>query len=87
MNSDNVYELIRAFLAIWPNAEYGPAHIALSDQNLSDDNIRFCHKAIHRCQESGVGDAQELHATDLFLRVLLCVPEDVREVPEDDEGE
>jgi len=33
---------IDAFLEKWPDAEYGPAHIVLSDANLEDHHIDWC---------------------------------------------
>ena len=30
------------FLLAYPNAEWGPAHIVLSDRNLSDGHIQWC---------------------------------------------
>jgi len=38
----SVTESIEAFLDLWPHAEFGPAHIVLSDENLGDGHIRWC---------------------------------------------
>jgi len=33
---------IHDFLQAWPDAEFGPAHIVLSDHNLEDEHVRWC---------------------------------------------
>jgi hypothetical protein len=40
---DEIYNGIEQFLRDWPDAEYGPAHIVLSDCNIGPDwHIRWC---------------------------------------------
>jgi hypothetical protein len=38
----HVIAMIVSFLRKWPDAEFGPAHIVLSDHNLGDEHIRWC---------------------------------------------
>ena len=33
---------VDAFLREWPDAEYGPAHVVLSDMNCEEHHIRWC---------------------------------------------
>lgn len=40
--TDSVDALITRFLIKYPNSEWGPAHIVLSDGNLFDGNIQWC---------------------------------------------
>ena len=37
-----IIDNINKFLLAYPNAEWGPAHIVLSDRNLSDGHIQWC---------------------------------------------
>jgi hypothetical protein len=37
-----ITEMIDGFTDIWPDAEFGPAHIVLSDFNLADGHILWC---------------------------------------------
>ena len=39
---DDNYERIEAFLGEYPGAEYGPAHIVLSDFNCESNQIAWC---------------------------------------------
>lgn len=39
---ENVKQLMRAFLAIWPEAENGPGHIVLGDDNMGNGHIQWC---------------------------------------------
>jgi hypothetical protein len=73
---------IEAFLKEWPDAEYGPAHVVLSDKNLEDHWIDGCIAALesrdpHYFDPPWPSDA-ECAATVDFLRSLLDVPEDAR---------
>lgn len=86
---------INRFLVKWPSAEYGPAHIILSDYNLEDHNFEFVFKEIDEAKatlEAGLRSeyvysvtAYELNATERFLRELQAIPEDERCVWCDDE--
>jgi hypothetical protein len=40
--SQATFDRIEAFLAEWPSAEWGPAHIVLSDDNVDDGNLTSC---------------------------------------------
>ena len=39
---DEIYDGIERFTAEWPDSEFGPAHIVLSDFNVSEGHIRWC---------------------------------------------
>ena len=99
-------EKIEAFLEIWPNAEFGPAHIVLSDYNLRNVDIIWSINLIHAALAKSMDGLDlderdlellqalnwysdctkdELKATQSFLNELLQIPEDIREVYEDDE--
>ena len=86
--SQETYDKIEAFCEKWDSAEFGPAHILLSDCNVYDDDIQFCLKNArdaliptdyyldspwYEDHEPG-----ETEATIAFLEELLEVPEDVR---------
>lgn len=94
-------EQIDAFLEEWPDAEFGPAHIVLSDHNLADCHIRWCQE-LARSALSFVSspedrqllddvdwyrrqDRDEMAATIVFLNQLLTIPEAEREREVDDE--
>lgn len=65
---------IEAFLERWPGAEWGPAHIVLSDYNLESDFIEFCLKAIDSYNNDDYGEPhspEELEETKAFLLELL----------------
>lgn len=79
-------EFIRAFVALWPDSEYGPAHVVLSDYNVDD---LFLISSIGRAMRAHAGidpeakdysehSREELKATLLFLRCLANIPEDKR---------
>lgn len=40
--SQETYDKIEAFLDEYPSAEFGPAHIVLSDDNVDDGSIKWC---------------------------------------------
>lgn len=40
--SQETYDKIECFLESYPNAEFGPAHIVLSDDNVLDAHIKWC---------------------------------------------
>jgi hypothetical protein len=64
--------MIRAFLAQWPDAEWGPAHYILSDYNLDD-----CFLDATRPRLECLGDPQSA-ATVVLLERLRSIPEDDR---------
>ena len=90
-----VQALIDTFLKEWPEAEWGPAHVAISDNNLSDGNIREAIRWINALlyndstlleEERGwvMGAYRDqpigtLHATKGFLVRLLEIAEDIRD--------
>lgn len=82
-------KMCRAFTDEWPDSEWGPAHIVLSDFNLGDDSIKSSRELIDKAlknrevdfgQPWGIVDYSnhtddELIATDEFLVKLLEIPE------------
>ena len=64
---------------------YGPAHIVWDDNNLSDENIKWC---IEHFDEYKHGYPEsELEVVMWSLKELLKIPEKERDIaPEDDEG-
>lgn len=82
-----VYEQIQAFLKEWPDAEWGPAHVILSDYNLDNGFINGGIRDVDAWENSTGGiqhSDEELKATKAFLEKLLEIPEDERDVDEDD---
>ncbi len=73
---------IDRFLEEWPDAEYGPAHIVLSDCNLEDVHIDFCLAEFDKDDEH-IYWPGELEATRAFLSELRALPEDQRTEPGD----
>lgn len=83
---DEVRARIDEFLRSWPAAEFGPAHIILSDLNLED----YWFPSI-RIELATQGNAEAL-ATLTLLDWIQAVPEDDRcpvdgETDDDDEGD
>lgn len=84
-------QLIDRFLARWPNAEWGPAHIILSDYNLEDhwfegvmSSLEFAMQQIEGGENTeATHSVDELFATLQFLRELRMIPEDDRCVRDD----
>lgn len=76
-----IREKITKFLELWPDAEYGPAHVVLSDYNLED---YFVDASIQRIR-NGDRSSDELSATLSFLLELRDIPEDKRIAEFDDE--
>lgn len=70
------------FLEKWPRADYGPAHITLSDHNLEDHNLRFCLNEIAKANgdiyDGQQRDRGEIAATKAFLEELLAMSEEDR---------
>lgn len=66
-----VWVMLEAFTALYPDEEYGFAHIVLSDQNLWDSSINYC------LNETTSGHAHS-PITTAFLNFLLTIPEDER---------
>lgn len=75
------YNKLEAFNTQWDDAQFGPAHIALSDCNVFDKNIQFCLANIESYNDyeySSHHSPAELIATKTFLLELLTIPEDAR---------
>lgn len=67
---DEIYKGVEAFCEAWPDAEFGPGHIVLSDFNCEEPCIRWClgliagelsrrglpSVATHRDEERGIND-------------------------------
>lgn len=92
--------MIDKFLQEYPDAEWGPAHIVLSDYNLGDDSIKWCRSLIDELFRTGQVDYgkphgihkydnanDELIATDEFLVKLLEIPEAERDDWMDDDND
>jgi hypothetical protein len=70
-------ELVERF----PNAEYGPAHIVVSDHNLEDEHLISCLRAIDRAikkEPESIAKIWELMVTRQALLKLLDIPEKKR---------
>jgi hypothetical protein len=79
--SDETIDKIDAFLDQWPDSEWGPAHIVLSDENVEDSDIQFCLAGIDNYRPGDCSKefpTEELAATKAFLESLLLIPEDER---------
>jgi len=89
---------IDAFLARWPNAEFGPAHIVLGDANIEDHNLQYCAAlcrqwlGVEPKEDVGLWSAvdgwadhkrEEIEATLRFLEDFLLIPHDQRVEPGD----
>lgn len=74
--SQETFDKISAFLGVWPNAEFGPAHIVLGDDNIEDENIQWCLDNWETYKRDHPED--ELNATRVFLHELLQIPEAIR---------
>jgi hypothetical protein len=89
---------IDSFLEEWPDAEFGPGHIVLSDGNIGDSNLDWClaildavldgkpwPDATGRLRNCYVDDdPEEMLATREFLRALRAVSEEERVAPEEE---
>jgi hypothetical protein len=69
---EEVQQLIHEFIELYPDAEYGFAHIVLSDYNLEDHWIEDVLENPH----DDYPDVRD--ATANFLKQLLEIPEDDR---------
>ena len=75
-----------AFTERFPRAEYGPAHIVLSDYNFETEFIESCLAGVRTQKQIHFvgGVALELQATENFLLHLLTIPESQRVFPADE---
>ena len=74
---------INRFTDLYPDSEFGPAHIVLSDYNIDDENIKWCLEFIERMlvyEDDYIhpNKISELRATCEHLKILLSIPEIVR---------
>ena len=76
--SQETFDKIEDFLQVWPDAEFGPGHIALSDCNLTDIDIQHCLSGETWGWMSEGHAIDELAATRKFLEGLLAIPENIR---------
>lgn len=67
-----VWRMIDCFLEMYPDEEWGFAHIVLSDYALTDGNIDFC------LNSSEPDTMPHSPITTAFLTFLKAVPEDER---------
>lgn len=82
----DVQKMIVEFRRTWPHAEWGPAHIILSDYNLEDHWFEGVVTNLESTiQRYGFGEGhgtehtiEELVATLEFVKRLREIPEDTR---------
>ena len=94
-NRNPILEKIDKFCYEHPGAEYGPAHIVLSDYNLDDYCIGYCQGLIQGTCPATLVDGKYIHpdptmeATSRFLSELLQIDEEERNRAQhgDDEDE
>jgi hypothetical protein len=67
---DEIYSGVEEFLDEWPDAEFGPAHVVLSDFNMEGHHIAFCLDAI--AAERASNDSLLLQETEKFMRDWLA---------------
>ena len=75
------WPMVSAFLEEWPNAEYGPAHVVLSDFNTEQFDLTYCLGATETvCYLAKSGNlsleeyghsVEELQATSDLLHHML----------------
>ncbi len=96
---EDVRVLVDSFKEVWPGADFGPAHIVLRDYNFGDGNINFCldlceglrgnkcsPKSLDMLLKNRYEDKHsraEIEATYYFLKSLLVIPEDKRELKDE----
>jgi hypothetical protein len=86
--TQKVLDAIDAFVGQWPDADYGPAHTVIADNNVArghimsvlDDWDQYAGDANERIER-----AEEYAATKVFLRELLTWPVEDRLGPNPDE--
>ena len=86
----DVMKACEDFNVVWPDAEFGPGHITLSDFNVDNVSIEFCLKEIIKARAGEYNDHEtvpsdeELDDVEKFLRCLLETPEEIRTLGEED---
>lgn len=73
-----VLDTVQAVCRIWPNIEFGPGHVVLSDYNLGDGSITFCLQECDQPIEYPNTPAAEIGVTRDVLNWLQSVPEPIR---------
>lgn len=78
-----VIQSIQRFTNQFPDSEFGPAHVVLSDYNIDDECIKSCLEFIERMlvyEDDYIHPSKlsELKATCAFLEHLLTIPETMR---------
>ena len=63
---NHLIEKIDAFRRKYPNTEYGPAHIVISDYNLDESAIDYCLDAIKEMRD----ETSDVHELEAFLNEL-----------------
>lgn len=81
----DIYLKYADLIGDWAALDFGPGHIAWSDENFDDGSIQFCidYESEFRMDEcfaagAGVSQTKALRLTVESLRELLAVPEDIR---------
>lgn len=72
---EKTINLIQSFLELYPDEEWGFAHIVLSDFNLEDH-------ALQPILDQAQSELEVNHPTRLFLELLYAIPEEKRARPE-----
>lgn len=65
-----ILNLVDSFIQMYPDEEFGFAHLVLSDYNLDDHFINVCLNRVDDLPHSPV--------TTAFLQFLLTIPENIR---------
>lgn len=74
IEENKAVQLIKAFLEQYPDAEWGFAHIVLSDYNLEDE---WLNEIIQKGKALVAAGLPVAHTVE-FLEQLLLIPEDER---------
>lgn len=76
--TQKVHDAIDAFSEVWPDSNYGPAHIVINDMNVEDEHINWClenwDKHIPQDLDERLERSDEFRMTKLFLKYLLTWP-------------
>jgi hypothetical protein len=51
MTDEQMQAIIIDFMAAWPDAEFGPAHIVIADENFDNGHLAWCDGIIYAVQE------------------------------------
>lgn len=80
MTFEDVKKKIDAFIQQYPDAEYGPAHVVVSDYNLSDYWLMLTLvRTFQALKASGYADATLIKTME-FLSELADIPENERDL-------